>query len=313
MRSLPVGSVSVLGWVTLLAACGSLAACRADQTDRSTGARGRKAVIQMRGSDSLVNVALGWAEEYEKVAPDVEVEVSGGGSAAGIAALIQGAVDIANASGPMRPSETEAAIAHNPGRAPRATVVGVDALAIYVHKENPLEEITLDQLRRIYAEDGDVTRWSQLGVSLAGVRKDSIVLVSRQSNSGTYEFFREHVLANKDFRLGSRELNGSKDIVALVGVTRAAIGFGGMGYATPEVKTLKVSPWSGAPAIAPTVESASSHSYPLARPLLLYTLGEPQGAVRDYIDWILSDAGQRVVEASGYAPAPRQPLAAPHP
>jgi phosphate transport system substrate-binding protein len=149
-----------------------------------------------------------------------------------------------------------------------------------------------------------VTRWSELGVRVPGSADDTIVRVSRQSSSGTYEFFREHALGNRDFRLGSRDLNGSKEVVELVGGTLTAIGYSGMGYATPAVKMLKVAPKSGAPAVAPTVAAVHDKSYPLARSLHLYTLGEPEGAVRQYIDWILSDAGQKVVEDSGYVPVP---------
>jgi phosphate transport system substrate-binding protein len=290
-----------LGWVALSAAACSMASCR-PQAGNERSPAPRRTVIQTRGSDSMVPVALLWAEEYRKVAPQVEVEVSGGGSATGFTALIQGTVDIAHASGPMRPEEIEAAIERHPGKKPQEYVVGFDALAIYVHKDNPLAEISLDQLRHIFGEKGDVTRWSQLGVRLSGARSDDIILVSRQSNSGTYEFFRGHVLSNEDFKLGARELNGSKDVVALVGATPTAIGYGGMGYATEAVKALAVRAKADAVAYPPTRENATNHRYPLARPLLLFTLGTPEGAVRNYIEWILSEAGQRVVAERGYVP-----------
>jgi phosphate transport system substrate-binding protein len=262
-----------------------------------------KTVIQAKGSDTMVNVAQVWAEEYAKVAPDAEVEVSGGGSGVGIAALIKGAVDVANASRDIKPSEAEQAT-RNTGKAPVEFTVGFDALAVYVHKDNPLSEITLDQLADVYAEGGKVTRWSELGVKIPGAADDTIVRVSRQSSSGTYEFFREHALGNRDFRLGSRDLNGSKEVVELVGGTPTAIGYSGMGYATPAVKMLKVAPKAGAPAVAPTVAGVHDKTYPMARSLHLYTLGEPQGAVKKYVEWILSDAGQKVVEDSGYVPIP---------
>lgn len=287
----------VLGWAAAFAAGSCMAGCRSPQAEK-----GRRTVIQTRGSDSMAPVALRWAEEYRKVAPQVEVEVSGGGSATGFTALIQGTIDIAQASGHMRPEEIAAAAEHNPGRLPREHVVGFDAVAVYVHKNNPMAEISLDQLRHVFGEKGDVTRWAQLGVRLPGAQGDDIILVNRQSNSGTYEFFREHVLTNEDFRLGARELNGSKDVVALVGVTPTAVGYGGMGYATEKVKALGVSDKTGGPAYAPTRENASNHRYPLARPLLLYTLGTPEGAVRNYIEWILSEAGQAIVAESGYVP-----------
>jgi phosphate transport system substrate-binding protein len=268
------------------------------------GARGEhpaRTVIQNKGSDTMVNVAQMWAEEYRRAAPDVEVEVSGGGSGVGIAALIKGTVDIANASRNIKASEAEQA-AKNTGKAPVDFKVGFDALAVFVHRSNPLEEITFAQLVGIYGESGTVNRWSELGVSIPGARDDRIVLVSRQSSSGTYEFFRQHALGNEDFRLGSRDLNGSKEVVELVAVTPTAIGYSGMGYATHGVKMLRVAEKAGTAAVSPTVEAVHSGRYPLARSLHLYTLGEPADAVRRYIDWILSDAGQKVIADSGYVP-----------
>jgi phosphate transport system substrate-binding protein len=273
-----------------------------------TTAKPGKTVIQDKGSDTMVNVAQVWAEEYRKVAPEVEVEVSGGGSGVGLAALIKGAVDIANASRDLKPAEAEQA-SRNTGKTPVGFTVGFDALAVYVHKDNPLSEITLEQLGEIYAEGGRATRWSELGVKIPAA-DDTIVRVSRQSSSGTYEFFREHALGNRDYRLGSRDLNGSKEVVELVGGTRTAIGYSGMGYATPAVKMLKVGAKAG-PAVAPTVAGVHDGTYPMARSLHLYTLGEPQGAVKQYIDWILSDAGQKVVEESGYVPVPPEQRAKP--
>jgi phosphate transport system substrate-binding protein len=273
-------------------------------------AKPAKTIIQDKGSDTMVNVAQVWAEEYRKVAPDVEVEVSGGGSGVGLAALLKGAVDVANASRDIKPSEIEQA-EKNTGKRPVGFNVGSDALAVYVHKDNPLSEITLPQLADLYAEGGKTTRWSELGVTIPGVSDDTIVRVSRQSSSGTYEFFREHALGNKDFRMGSRDLNGSKEVVELVGGTPTAIGYSGMGYATAAVKMLKVTSKPGSPAVAPTIAAVHDKTYPLARSLHLYTLGEPQGAVKQYIDWILSDAGQKVVEDSGYVPVPPDQRAKP--
>lgn len=296
----------------VLAVLLALAACTRQSGDRPAGEAPRKAVIQNKGSDTMVNVAQAWAEEYQKVAEDVAVEVSGGGSGVGIAALTKGAVDIANSSRNMKPQEIQDA-KRNTGKEPKEFIVGYDALAVYVHKDNPMNEIAIEQLVQIFAEDGTVTRWSQLGLKLPGVKDDTIVRVSRQSSSGTYEFFREHVLGNKDFKQGSRDLSGSKEVVELVGGTLTAIGYSGMGYATPAVKMLKLAPKQGAPAVAPNVENTISGAYPLARSLMVYTLGPPQGAVKDYIDWILFDAGQKVVEQSGYVPVPGDRRSAPAP
>jgi phosphate transport system substrate-binding protein len=294
----------------LLAALPALAALVACGGGGGPAGRPAKTVIQDKGSDTMVNVAQVWAEEYAKVAPDVEVEVSGGGSGVGLAALVKGAVDVANASRDIKPSEVEQA-KKNTGKEPKEFTVGFDALAVYVPKDNPLSEVTLQQLADIYAEDGKATRWSDLGVKIPGAADDTIVRVSRQSSSGTYEFFREHALGNKDYKLGSRDLNGSKEVVELVGSTPTAIGYSGMGYATPAVKMLKVASTPGAPAVAPTVAGVHDGTYPLARSLHLYTLGEPQGAVKQYVDWILSDAGQKVVEDSGYVPVPPRQRKAP--
>jgi phosphate transport system substrate-binding protein len=261
------------------------------------------ASIQVKGSDTMVNLAQAWAEEYKKISPAVSVEVSGGGSGVGIAALIKGTIDIADASRNMKPSEIEQA-KKNTGKDPKEFIVGFDALAIYVHKENPLNEITLEQIAQIYAEDGKITKWSELGVTIPGATDDTIVRVSRQSSSGTYEFLREHVLKNKDFKNGSRDMNGSKEVVELVASAPTAIGYSGMGYATPAVKMLKVSAKTGDPAYPPTVENTLNKTYPIARSLQVYTLGEPQGAIKKYVDWLMSDAGQKIVETSGYVPIP---------
>lgn len=260
-------------------------------------------VIQNMGSDTMVGLAQAWAEEYKKAAPGVKVEVSGGGSGVGIAALVKGTIDLANASRNMKPEEIEQA-KKNTGKEPKEIIVGYDALAIYVHKDNPLNEITFDQIAQIYAEGGKLAKWSDLGVTIPGTTSDEIVRVSRQSSSGTYEFLREHVLNKKDFKLGSRDMNGSKAVVELVGSTPTAIGYSGMGYATPAVKMLKVRKTAADPAFEPNVANTLAKTYPIARSLLVYTLGEPQGAAKQYLEWILSDAGQKVVEETGYVPLP---------
>lgn len=285
------------------------AGCSKSSSDGSS-TTGAAVSIQNKGSDTMVNLAQAWAEEYRKVAPKVDVEVSGGGSGQGIAALIKGAIDIANCSRNMKPEEIDQAT-KNTGKVPREFVVGYDALAVYVHKDNPLEEITFEQLSAIFAEGGKITKWSDLGVKIPNASSDEIVRVSRQSSSGTYEFFREHVLNKKDFKLGSRDMNGSKEVVELVSSTPTAIGYSGMGYATAGVKMLRVTQKPGQPAYAPTVQNTLSKTYPISRSLLVYTLGEPQDPVKLYIDWMLSDGGQKVVEASGYVPVPVAARSAP--
>ena len=263
------------------------------------GSEPAKTVISNSGSDTMVNLAQSWAEEYEKVAPDVSVEVGGGGSGVGIRDLMQGIVDIANASRKMKDSEKEQA-QKNTGKAPVEWIVGYDAMAIYVHKDNPLEELTIDQLAQIYGEGGQMDKWSQLGVKIQGA--DEIVRVSRQNSSGTYAFFREHILNKKDFKLESKDMSGSKDVVELVSRTPGAIGYSGMGYKIDEVKFVRIKKMDIDQAYLPTLENVVAGNYSLARPLHMYTLGQPSGHVKEYIDWILSPAGQEIVKKEGYVP-----------
>jgi len=253
----------------------------------------------------MVNVAQAWAEEYAKLEPSVSVEVSGGGSGTGIAALINGTVDIANCSRRMKQEEIDRA-RQNTGKEPKEFVVGHDALAIYVHKDNPLNEITLEQLAKIYGEGGKIEKWSQLGIANPKCENDEIIRISRQSNSGTYHYFRNALLGDQgDFKLGSRDLHGSKDVVELVERTPCALGYSGMGYATERVKKLKVAKKAGDPAYEPIVETTINGTYPIARPLLMYSLGEPAGEVKKYLDWIYSETGQKIVGETGYVPLPK--------
>lgn len=269
----------------------------------STPAAGSKQTIQVQGSDTMVNVAQAWAEAYGAKHADVSVEVGGGGSGVGIAALINGTIEIATASRELKADE-KAKAKSSAGKEAHEYTVGFDALAIFVHKNNPLNEITVEQLASIFGESGTATKWSDLGVTVPGCDSAEIIRVSRQSSSGTYEFFREHVLNKKDFKLGSRDMNGSKEVVELVGNTPCAIGYSGMGYATDRVKMLKVAAKAGAPSFAPSVENAQSKAYPIARPLFLDTIGVPEGPAKAFIAWVLSDEGQKIVHDTGYVPVP---------
>jgi phosphate transport system substrate-binding protein len=269
---------------------------------------GKEAIVTIRveGSDTMVNIAEAWAERYFQLHPEVRVQVLGGGSGVGIASLIGGNCDLANSSRAMKDDEIEKATAKH-GVKPKAIIVGYDALALYVHRQNPLDTISLDQLAEIYGWDGQITHWSQLGVG--SPQRDVIVRVSRQAGCGTYSYFREAVLAqrkNPEYKLGSVDQSGSKAVVALVSKTPCAIGYSGMGYATPEVKMLSVSRHAGEPGIAPTAENAKKadqkQRYPITRPLLIYTAGEPTGAIKEYLDWILSAEGQNIVRELGYVP-----------
>ncbi|NLE01425.1 MAG: phosphate ABC transporter substrate-binding protein [Fibrobacter sp.] len=284
--------------------------CKNNTKQSITTAPADQSTIQIKGSDTMVNLAQAWAEEYKTITPQVNVEVSGGGSGVGIAALTRGAIDIANASRNVKKSEIEL-VKKNTGKDLVEFIVGYDALVLYVHKDNPITEITLEQLEQIYSENGNITRWSQLGVTIPGKGKDKIVLISRQSSSGTYEFFREHVLKKKDFKLGTLDMNGSKEVVELIGHTKTAIGYSGMGYATDHVKMLKIIEKPDKEAIPPTIESTQNKTYPLARSLLIYTLGQPEGKIKDYMDYIFSEAGQKQVLENGYVPIPKTNIPGP--
>ena len=292
-----IHALAVLAGGLLIAGCGK------KTSDGSEGTGGGNSVeIQNAGSDTMVNLAQAWAEAYGAANSNVDVAVAGGGSGTGIAALINGTADIANCSRAMKSSElTKSANTH--GKDPKQHVMGLDALAVYVHKDNPLEEITIEQLGGIYGEEGTITKWSELGVKSSD-GNDEIIRISRQSNSGTYVFFKEKVVGeDKEFKLGSRDLHGSKDVVELVGNTPSAIGYSGMGYATDHVKMLKVAVKKGEAPYAPTLQNALDKKYPISRPLYMYTAGEPTGHIKNYIDWCLSDAGQKIVVDNGYIPA----------
>ncbi len=259
-----------------------------------------RTLIQNKGSDTLVNVAQAWAEEYRKVDPEVAVAVSGGGSGTGIAAMINGTVDIANASRKMKDKEMK--LATDNGQNPIEHIVGYDALAVFVHMDNPMDEVDIKALAEIYGEGGATENWADLGIEVPGCKNQEMVLVSRQNNSGTYAYFRQAVLGKaRDYKLGTRDMHGSKDVVDLVEKTPCAIGYSGLAYATDHIKMPCVTK-DGGPCVAPTVATASDGSYPIARPLLMYTNGEPEGAVKAYMDWILSDAGQCIIVDKGYAP-----------
>ena len=272
----------------------------------STGqaASGAGMVVRLTGSDTMVNLNQAWAENYRKVKPDVSVQVAGGGSGVGIAGLIDGILDIAASSREMEATET-ARVSKSAGVEPKGFVVGLDALAVYVNEANPIQSISIEELAEIYGDGGSVLKWSQAGIKNAACASDEIIRVGRQNNSGTYTYFREAILGkSREYRLGSIDQSGSKDVVALVSRTPCAIGYSGMAYAAPGVRALKISKKKGEAGFAPTVASALDGTYPIARPLYLYTRGTPTGPAKDFIDWTLSAAGQAIVKDIGYVPAP---------
>ncbi len=266
------------------------------------GDRRRHVEIQNLGSDTMLEVAGAWAEAYDKVQDHTVISVSGGGSGTGIAAVISGDVDIANSSRKIKPREFERARKH--GQNPVEHHVGYDGIAIFVHKDNPIPSLTLGQLAQLFGDGGALTRWSDLGVDLGDPQHDPIVLASRQNNSGTYEYFREAVLggASGRFKRECNNLNGSKDVVDFCAKTRSAIGYSGLAYASPEVRIVPVKKTDDAPPVMASNDTVLDGSYPIARPLLMYTNGEPVGRIKDYLDWIKGDDGQRVLLEHGYPP-----------
>ena len=279
-----------------------------------TTAESKAAMLQNKGSDTMVNLAQAWAEEYRKVKPTVAIAVSGGGSGTGIAALENGTVDLANASREIKAEEHELIVKNSGGKHPIEHTVAFDALAIYVHKDNPIASINKAQLAAIYGEKGTVTKWTDIGVTVPGCADQEIVRISRQSNSGTYDYFREWTLGKDgDFKLGSRDMQGSKDVADIVTQTPCAIGFSGMGYLTDELKAACVAVDDTTPCAVPTQASVLDKSYPISRGLYIYTVGEATGDAGSYLQWIMSDAGQTIVEKAGFVPLPadqRKPIPA---
>jgi phosphate transport system substrate-binding protein len=283
---------------TAVFACAFVAACGGG-TDRT--------IIQNTGSDTMLDVAQAWAERYLTVNPAVAVAVSGGGSGTGIASMIDGTVDISNSSRPM--SEREITAARANGNDPVEHIVGYDALAVFLHRDNPISAMTLEQVAAVYGEGGGAERWSDLGVTVPGCPSDEIIRVSRQNSSGTYAYFRDATLGGREFELGALSMNGSSEVVDLVGNTPCAIGYSGLAYATEEVKMPCIAVEAGGECVTPSVTTATERTYPIARPLYMYTAGEPQGVVADYLRWILSDEGQCILVEIGYPTA--RPLTCP--
>ncbi len=261
-----------------------------------------RTVIQNKGSDTLVNVAQAWAEAYQKVKPEVAIAVSGGGSGTGIAAMINGTVDIANASRSMK--EKEIKMAKERGQNPIEHIVGYDALAVYIHNDNPASTLSIAQLNDIYGRKGKARKWSDLGIKVPGCGSDKIVVVSRQNNSGTYAYFKKAILGKKGkYRTGTLDMHGSKDVVDLVEKTPCAIGYSGLAYATDHIQKVCIVGKDGGKCVNPSVATAVDRSYPIARPLFMYTNGQPEGDIKTYLDWIMSNTGQCIIMGKGYAPA----------
>jgi phosphate transport system substrate-binding protein len=249
--------------------------------------------ITVKGSDTMVILGQRWAEEYMRVHPSATIQVTGGGSGTGISALINGTTDICQASRTMSAAEKEKL-------RDRYATVGVeipvarDGLSVYVNASNPLGEVTMDQLKLIFT--GKVTNWKELGGTDA-----KIVVYSRENSSGTYVFFKEHVLKNADYTVRAQSMPGTAAVVNAVAKEKFGIGYGGAAYAKG-IKLLKVKKDADSPAIAPDEAHVKDGSYPLSRPLFFYLRNKPTGDVGAFVDWVLSAQGQAVVTKVGYYP-----------
>ena len=257
------------------------------------------AYIQNKGSDTIVNLALAWAEAYQKEHPDVRISVTGGGSGTGIASLINGTLDIANASRQITSAEIQQAKSN--GLDPVEFVIARDAIAVIVNPSNPVSKLTLAQISAIYK--GQINNWKELGGE-----DRPIVRLSRESNSGTHVYFLENVI-----RMGSSTdksifspttllLPSSEGIIAEVSDNPNAIGYDGLGYVTPNVKVIAVARTADDPYIIPSAATVNSGTYPVARDLYMYTGRQPVGAVKSYLEWILSPEAQQIVIDLGFVP-----------
>jgi phosphate transport system substrate-binding protein len=288
---------SAIYLLTIGLVCG-LVACGPQPQDADEVVTGG-ASIQNKGSDTMVNLALAWAEAYDDLNPDVQIAVTGGGSGTGIAALINGTVDMANASRQIKPEERERAEAN--GVEPVEHVVAGDAIAVIVHPSNPVDRLTIPQLSDIFS--GKITNWQQVGGE-----DRPIVLLSRESNSGTHVFFLENVLRQgRDddrtlFSPGTLLMPSSEGITQEVRQNPNAVGYDGLGYVTQEEKVVAVAAEGGTAYVLPNVETVKNESYPIARALYIYTVGEPEGGIEAYLTWILSEQGQAIVRELGFVP-----------
>lgn len=275
-----------------LGACGPSGA----QTSGPTSAA---AYIENKGSDTIVNLALAWAERYQQEHPEVRISVTGGGSGTGIAALLNGTVDIANASRQIKSEEMQQA--QSKGINPLEHVIARDAIAVIVHPDNPVSKLTLQQISDIYS--GKFNNWQEVGGE-----DRPIVRLSRETNSGTHVYFLETVL-----RLGKKEnktlfstdtllLPSSEGIINEVRQNPNAIGYDGLGYVPHDLKMIAIARRPGDPYVLPSIATVNDNTYPIARDLYMYTAGQSSGAGAAYLEWILSPAAQAIVAQLGFVP-----------
>jgi phosphate transport system substrate-binding protein len=272
-----------------------LAACTSDKTPPAAGSPAPAAAraVTVKGSDTMVILAGRLAENFMKEHPGQIVQVTGGGSGTGIAALINGTTDIADASRPMKDAEKQQ-VQNRRGAPAVETPVALDGLAIFVNERNPLRTIAMDDLARIYL--GQVKNWKDVGGPDA-----PIVLYGRENSSGTYAYFKEHVLKDKDFAPETQTLPGTAAVVNAVARDPGAIGYGGIAYGKG-IHALSVKKDAASPAVEPTMANVTSGTYPLSRYLFMYTAGQPTGPVQVFIEYARSAEGQKIVSDVGYYP-----------
>lgn len=256
------------------------------------GCQRAKTVIDINGSDTMVNVGAAFAEEFMKANRNIEVVVSGGGSGTGIAALIDGKADIAQSSRDIRESERTKAQARG---TLHEIIVAWDGLAIAVHPSNPVQELTMAELAAIYK--GEVTNWNQVGGNDA-----AIVLLSRDTTSGTHVFFKDFVLDKAEFAPATMMMPSTEAIVLELAQNRNAIGYIGLGYVRPAVAVLGIKADEASPAVAASVEGVLNRTYSLARPLFFYVIGEIKGDLKAFVDFVVGAGGQKIVRDLGFVP-----------
>jgi len=284
--------------LALLMSSGMFQGCGGKKSETGTGGDVRARIIENKGSDTLVNLALAWAEAYMEAHQEVIISVTGGGSGTGIAAMINGTVSIANASREMKPEEIAAAKAN--GASPVEFVVAHDAIAVVVNPSNPVQSLSIQQISDIYT--GEIKNWMEVG----GENRP-IVLLSRESNSGTYVYFLENVIRMGNSRsklLFSPDtllMPSSEGISSEIRQNPNAIGYDGLGYVTGDLKVIAVSKSGNGAFVVPSAQTVKNGSYPIARPLYMYTAGQPAGQIKQYIEWIFN-GGQILVAKLGFVP-----------
>lgn len=256
-------------------------------------AAAKQTTITVKGSDTIVILAQRWAEKYMSMHPDVVIQVTGGGSGTGISALINGTTDICNASRPMKKSEREK-LKQRYNSLGTEIPAAQDGITVYLHAENAVSELSLDQIKAIYL--GEITNWKDVGGADA-----KIILYGRENSSGTYVYFRDNVLKGNDYSALMQTLPGTAAVVNAVAKDKNGIGYGGAAYAKG-IKQVLVKKDPSSPGYGPTLENIKAGNYPITRYLYMYTRAKPTGAIKEFIDWTLSEEGQEIVSTVGYFP-----------